>query len=162
MKKLMLIAVLGTVATGAFASDLAKWGETGKWIIRVDPEAGNGCFMESQLEDGTLIQFGNVPNREGGFFAVYNPDWTDIKDGEISTVKFDFEKLRFSGEALGVVRGDLFGGYAFFDNPNVPMEFAKNRSMTVIGGKGRVVEVDLSGTSKAISAVQKCQDEQTK
>jgi hypothetical protein len=60
------------------------------------------------------------------------------------------------------VSADRFGAWAFFDNPNVQTEFAKNKVMTVIGGLGRSFEVDLTGTSKALAAVEKCQAEQTK
>ena len=162
MKRHLAILALCTLATGAQAQEFTEWGDSGRWKIRIDAETGNGCLMETPLEDGTIFQFGNEPNRKGGFFAVYNPEWTDLEDGQETTVKFDFDAKRFSGDAVGDVSGDRFGARAFFDNPNVQTEFAKNNKMTVIGGLGRSFEVDLAGTTKALAAVDKCQAEQTK
>lgn len=149
-----------TTGTAVVAEDLVSWGGGGGWAILVDPAAGNGCLMEKHFEDGTLVQVGAVPNRKGGFFAAYNPKWTDIEDGAVGTVKFDFPDKRFSGEAVGVAKDGLYGGYAFFDNPNVPMEFAARKAMTIFGANGRTVEIDLTGTAKAIQAVKTCQAEQ--
>lgn len=146
--------------TAALADDILTWGEAQGWAILVDPAVGNGCFMEKHFEDGTLVHIGAVPNRKGGFFAAYNPEWVDIEDGATGTVKFDFPDVRFSGEVVGVAKDGLFGGYAFFDNPNVPMEFAARRKMTIFGESGRVVELELTGTMKAIEAVKACQAEQ--
>ena len=145
---------------GALAQEHATWGTSGDWVILIDPSTGNGCLMEKQFDDGTLVQFGYVPNRNGGFFAAYNPDWTDIEDGTTGTVKFEFPKIRFTGDALGVAGDGRFGGYAFFDNPNVTREFSRNNDMTIIGELGRKIEVNLKGTSNAIKAVKTCQAEQ--
>lgn len=161
IRHMMAITALA-IATGSAANtqELATWGTSADWTILVDPAAGNGCLMEKKFDDGTLVQFGTVPNRSGGFFAAYNADWTDIEDGTTGTVKFEFPKIRFTGDVVGVARDGRFGGYAFFDNPNVTLEFAKNNDMTVIGELGRTIEVNLKGTSNAIKAVKACQAEQ--
>lgn len=143
------------------AENLATWGTSGDWAILIDAAAGNGCLMEKRFDDGTLVQFGFAPNRKGGFFAAYNADWKDIKDASTGTVKFEFPKIRFVGDVVGVARDGRFGGYAFFDNPNIAPEFARNNDMTVIGELGRNIEVNLKGTSNAIKAVKKCQAEQS-
>ncbi|MEP2030182.1 MAG: hypothetical protein ABJI96_15895 [Paracoccaceae bacterium] len=162
MTRYLAISAICILATGAGAQELSDWGESGRWKIRIDAANGHGCLMETPLEDGSVFQFGNEPDRKGGFFAVYNPEWTDIKDGMETTVKFDFDEKRFSGEAIGDVSDDRFGARAFFDNPNVQIEFAKNTVMTILGGLGRTLEVDLSGTTKALAEIEKCQSEQSK
>lgn len=159
MKRILAILAT-TAAVGANAQDLTTWGESGRWLIRIDANTGNGCLMETKLEDETVVHFGKVPNRSGGFFAIYNPDWNDITVGEDSKVILDFEEKRFSGNAKGVALGDIHGGYAFFDNPNVLVEFAKNTTMRIIDDMDHVIEVDLSGTSKAMAAIEACQKEQ--
>jgi hypothetical protein len=158
MTRHLTILALCILATRAQA--LTEWGESGLWKIRIDANNGHGCLMEAPLADGTIFQFGNEPDRRGGFFALYNPEWTDIRDGQETTVKFDFDEKRFSGDAVGDVQGNRIGARAFFDNPNVQTEFAKNTVMTVIGGLGRSFEVDLTGTTKALAAVEECQAEQ--
>lgn len=158
--KIAIAAFAIAIGPSAYAQDLVAWGTSGDWAILVDPATGNGCLMEKRFEDGTLVQFGAVPNRKGGFVAAYNPDWTDIEDGAMGTVKFEFPKIRFAGDVLGVARDGRFGGYAFFDNPNVTLEFARNFDMKIIGELGRKIEVNLTGTSNAINAVKACQEKQ--
>ena len=161
IKYLTAIAALAiTAGTAAIAEEYSTWGEAGGWTILVDPDTGNGCLMQKHFDDGTLVQIGIVPTRKGGFFAAYNPEWTDIEDGATGTVKFDFPDIRFSGEVVVVANEEHFGGYAFFDNPKVPLEFAKRNKMTIIGELGRTIEISLAGTAKAIQAVKACQAEQ--
>ncbi len=161
-RHLTTIAIIGiAVGTSANSQETVDWGKVGEWTILVDPGTGNGCLMEKKFDDGTLIQFGEVPVDNGGFFAAYNPDWTDIEDGVQGTVKFEFPTIRFIGDVVGVAKDGRFGGYAFFDNPNVSSEIARNNDMTIIGELGRNIEVNLKGTSNAIKAVKECQAEQS-
>lgn len=159
----ILVIVLFSItfkSTGQ-AQDLVNWGTSGDWEIVVDTAAGNGCLMQKRFSDGTLVQFGDVPNRNGGFIAAYNAEWTDIKDGAVGKVTLEFPDVRFVGDVVGVAKEGRFGGYAFFDNPNVAPEFARNNDMRIIGELGRKIEVSLSGTSKAIKAIKVCQSEQS-
>jgi len=91
-----LVALAAVAGPAAAAEELVSWGTSGEWTILVDPAVGNGCLMQKQFEDGTLVQFGTVPDRKGGFVAVYNPDWTGIEDGVTGTVKFEFPKHALS------------------------------------------------------------------
>jgi hypothetical protein len=147
-------------AAHADTNGLVEWDMSGEWDILIDPETGNGCLMQKAFDDGTIVQFGAEPARKGGYFAAYNIGWTEIKDGETGQVVFTFEDAAFGGEAVGRVVGLLHGAKAFFNNPNLPMEFARKRMMTVTGSRGNEITIDLSGTSAAIKAVQACQKEQ--
>lgn len=152
-----------TLASASFAqarTDHSKWGEVGKWIILIDPNADNGCYMEQTFKDGTLVQIGFLPSRDGGFIALYNASWTDIEDGIVGTVQFDFEKSLFGGDYVGVVKGDLFGGYAFFNNPEFVTEFGRRNTVTIKADKGDTIDFSLSGTARAINAMRTCHSEQ--
>ena len=157
-----LIICVFTTGTPAKAENLLNWGETGGWAILVDPTVGSGCLMEKHIENDTLVRIGTDPGRDGGFFAAYNPEWTDIKDGATGTVQFEFPEIRFVGEIVGVAKNGLFGGYAFFDNPNVLKEFTARNNMSIIGEFGRSIDLALAGSMKAIAAVKACQAEQPK
>ena len=137
-----------------------KWGESGNWEILIDPDVGDGCYMETTFDDGTLVQIGFVPNRDGGFVALYNPAWTNIEDGVVGTVQFDFEKSLFGGDYVGVVEGELHGGYAFFNNPEFVSEFGRRNTVSIKADKGGTFDVSLKGTSRAINAVRSCHTEQ--
>lgn len=165
------IAAIGCVSTCVVLAssqeiqaqtDHKKWGESGAWTILIDPDVGNGCYMENTFEDGTLVQVGFVPDRKGGFFAAYNAAWTNIEDGSAGTVQFDFEKSLFAGDYIGVVKADLPGGYAFFNNPEFIKEFGKRNTVSIAGDKGNALDFKLTGTMKAINAVRNCDAEQSR
>lgn len=163
LKHLTTIAVILMAAEAVTAAEEIKtWGESGDWSILVDPTVGNGCLAQRIFDDGTQVQIGAEPSRDGGFFAAYNAGWTNIEEGETGIVSFDFGDARFAGDVVGRLWDGLPGGYAFFDNPNFVTEFGKRNSVKISGEKGRLVEIDLSGTKRAIDAVLACQKEQPK
>lgn len=155
-----LAAVVALFGTPLAASEPSAWGTSGMWEVLVNPDNGNGCFARRTLEDGTIIEMGTVPNRRGGFVAAYNATWTPVKEGEFGTVEFDFGDAIFAGEATAQSNDGAPGGYAFFDNPAFPNEFAKRRSVTVSRAGGPRYQLDLTGSSNAIQAVYQCQSEQ--
>ena len=156
----VLIATMCIVGISASASELEAWREMGPWKVLVDPAVGNGCLAQRVFDDGRLVQIGSDPARNGGFFAAYNADWSDIKDGATGIANFDFGDARFAGDVVGRMNQNLPGGYAFFDNPNFVTEFGKRQSVKVTGASGRLVEIDLTGSKRAIEAVLVCQEEQ--
>ncbi len=150
------------IGANAHADEVSKWQDVGDWEILVDPAAGNGCLAQRDFEGGIRVQIGAVPSREGGFFAAYHSDWTQIEDGTVGVLNFDFGDARFAGEVVGKLSDALPGGYAFFDNPNFVKEFAQRNTVRVWGEREDVIEISLAGTAKAIDAVLACQKEQPK
>ena len=148
-----LILMAGMVS----ASDLPKWGDSGDWDIHIDPAAGNGCFMEKSYPDGSLVRFGRIPLKEGGFFSALNITWTQVQPGVENDVKFDFDGVRFSGKAVGIAEGLMQGGYVFFDDPNIAMEFAGKNTMTILGTREGDIVLPLKGTGAAVAKVRECQ-----
>lgn len=165
---MLVVGLVSSCAYGACAQTQqakaahTKWDDSGNWAIMIDPSVGNGCYMEHTLDDGTLVQVGIVPDRNGGFFAAYNAAWTNIEDGTAGTVEFDFGKSLFGGEYVGVVKADLRGGYAFFNNPEFIKEFGKRNEVSIKGDKGNALNFKLTGTLKAINAVRNCDAEQSR
>lgn len=148
-------------ASLAMAETFEQWGQSGDWTILIDPSAGNGCLMEKTFENETVIQIGAVPKRRGGFLAAYNRAWEDIEEGFEGVLRIDFGDALFEGSAIGKIHDGIPGGYAFFDNPEFINEFRKRDTLILTGKKsGHRVEIDLTGTSKGLNAVQSCQKEQ--
>lgn len=152
-----LTVALLLASSMSLAEGPKEWGAVGNWTINVNPETGNGCYMEQVFEDGLRVRFGYVPSRDGGFFAAYHKDWTDIVAGETGTIRFVFEDARFKGDIDLVSDGDWFGGFAFFDNPNLQQAFVKKNEMTVLAEDGVTMNVVLKGTSAAFVEVDRCQ-----
>ena len=160
MIKWVLSATVLLLPGFVHAAGMERWGEAGDWTILIDPEKGNGCLAWRAFEDDMTVEIGAAPNQAGGFFAAYNPAWVQVEDGATGIVRFDFGDAQFEGEAVGVYKNGVPGGYAFFDNPAFVTEFGKRQSVTIIGESGTEVELDLSGSAKAIEAVLECQAEQ--
>lgn len=148
------------LATPLAAQDHAPWGAAGDWSILVDELVGNGCLMQKDFEDGIRVAFGYLPDRKGGFFSALSEDWTDIEPGTSGIVKFITDEAKFAGDVEMIEVDGRYGGWAFFNNPNLATEMAARRSITVIGPKGGTFDVDLSGTSRAIGALEECQSSQ--
>jgi hypothetical protein len=144
----------------AIAAAAETWGEAGDWKILVDPENGNGCYMEKEFADATVVRLGHVPNRRGGFFSAFNENWTGLEEGSTEDVRFDFGDALFGGDAEVMVSDDRPGAYVFFDNPGFIDEFAKRNSVWVYPKGDAGVEIELKGTSAAIAEVQKCHSQQ--
>lgn len=144
-------------AVGALAETHQDFGTAGDWAIKVNPDNGNGCYMQKTFEGGTLVQVGVVPDRKGAFFATYNKAWSDVVEGEIGSLLFDFGDARFQGEVLGDYLEGIPGGYAFFNNPEFVSEFGRRLSVTISGDSGGSEAIDLTGSSRAIETVKACQ-----
>ena len=144
----------------SFAEGASVWEVLGDWTIRINSEDESRCFASRVLEDGSEVQIGTEPTLDGGYFAVYNPDWTGIEDGKTGFVEFDFGSSRYGGESVGRIEDGIPGGYAFFDNPAFVQDFARKQSVKIIGDGGAEFNMDLTGTSGAVRAVLACQDDQ--
>ncbi len=159
--KLAYLAFLFCAPVTAMAQTHADYGMSGEWAIRTNPSNGNGCYMEKQFDSGSLVQIGAVPDRDGAFFAVYNPAFLGVVEGEVGSVLLDFGDSRFQGEVVGAFFEGLPGGYAFFDNPEFASEFGKRTSVRVQGDSGAAEDIDLSGSMRGLEMIRTCQAEQT-
>jgi hypothetical protein len=158
MRNALLVLFFITTPSLAFADQL--WKEVEGWSILINEDDVSRCYAARTLDDGTLVQIGAMPTLDGGYFAIYNAAWTHIEDGAEGSVEFDFGRSRFGGAATGKIENGIPGGYVFFDNPAFVQEFARRRTVRIIGSNGTEFELDLKGTSRAIRAVLACQDAQ--
>lgn len=148
------------LSEGQPVSQYVLWGENGKWTIFVNTAVGNGCFIERLTEDETQIRLGYLPERLGGFISVANPDWSELKAGVTQDIALFFDGSTFAGETEFFEEGDYFGGFSFFNNPNFLTDFAKHKNLMIVGPEGDKTVVDLTGTSRAIIAMNGCQETQ--
>lgn len=147
-------------AVAGHASQLAKWSDAGNWEIFVDPDAGNGCLMQTLVADDTRVRIGTLPLQDGGYIAVLNKSWTDIEDGTTAVLTFNFDGELFAGDAQAIIEDDWRGGYAVFNNPEFIEGIAQRKILVVSGEGGREVTVDLTGTMNAVNSVLDCQKKQ--
>lgn len=143
-------------STAAIA-EAEVWGKSGEWTILFDTETSTGCYASRTMAEGSEVQIGAEPSLQSGYFAIYNPEWTHIRDDSVGFVEFNFGTARFGGDAVGKIENGVPGGYALFDNPAFLEAFAKGQSVEVTGSSGAVFKMDLTGTSKAVKEVLACQ-----
>ena len=153
---ILLLMTAGPVS----AAESVLWETVGDWDIKISHEDASRCFASRTMDDGSEVQIGTEPSLDGGYFAIYNAEWTHIEEGKEGSVEFDFGVSRFGGDAVGKIENGVPGGYAFFNNPNFVQEFARRQTVNVIGSQGAEFELDLTGTSRAIRGVLACQDDQ--
>ncbi len=153
--RISVLLVILFASSGAFAQE--KWGEAGGWDIYVSAQMDRSCFAKRLMDDGSEVHIGFDVAHEGGFLAVYNPEWSHIKEGQSSVVEFDFGDARFAGEANAQFLEDTPGGRALFNNPAFVQAFARKNTVQVKGSQGVTFEIVLKGTQKAVTALRKCQ-----
>lgn len=156
-----LSAALTVALAPAAVQAQEAWKTVGDWSIVVEEESGNGCLMQKTFDDGILLQFGLLPERDGGFFAAYNQDWTFIEEGVEAPVKFHFDGIEFNGESEGYISGPWYGGFVFTNNVALVYEFAKKTEMTVTAGDNAPVTLSLDGTLNGVEELIACQAAQS-
>ncbi len=152
---------LALSAAPALAQDLIEWGTSDYWAVLIDPTLGNGCLIQGEYPDGSLVRIGLDRRDDTGYVTVFNSDWGDLVEGEIYPVGFSLDGEYFDGEAKGIYLNGVPGADVVFDNVDFFMSIATRQSMTLYNSdQAEVTTFDLTGTAAGLEAVLKCQDEQ--
>lgn len=160
MKTFAIAAALSTAlltSSAMAAGDLEQWGTGGGWDIMVDTTIGDGCFIQAEFEDGSLVRIGLDPDEEMGFVSAFNDAWGDIEDGAYYDIEFDLDGERYVGEAKGLWLGDLPGADILFDNLDFFLSIAEKNVMTLYNTSGEVMAISLAGTQSGLEGVLECQ-----
>lgn len=158
MRRIVLAFICLFTPASVFSEEV--WQDLGTWTIHIRTDDATRCFASRFMENGTEVEIGTEPTLDGGFFAIYNPEWTQIEDGQDGFVEFHFGTSRYGGEAVGRYKDGIPGGYVFFNNPEFVQDFARRQTVKISGRGGATFEMDLTGTSRAIRGVLECQDAQ--
>jgi len=160
LAKFFSTAALVLAAGAATAQDLQKWGASDYWDVMVDPTLGNGCLIQGEFQDGSLVRIGLDKVAGGGYVTVFNTAWGEIEDGVMYPVSFDLDGESYDGEAKGMHLNDVPGADIAFDSVEFFMGIAKHQTMTMFHDGAQVLQIDLTGTMAGLDAVLTCQDEQ--
>ncbi len=158
--RLLSTGVLVLAASGAMAQDLQPWGASDYWDVLIDPSLGNGCLIQSEFQDGSLVRIGLDQVAGGGYVTVFNTAWGEIEEGVLYPVTFDLDGESYEGEAKGMYLNDVPGADIAFDSVDFFMGIAKYQTMTMYHDGAEVLSIDLTGTMAGLDAVLTCQDEQ--
>ena len=142
------------------AQGLERWGASDYWEVLIDSSLGNGCLIQGEFRDGSLVRIGLDRNKGVGYVTVFNETWGDIEDGKLYPISFDLDRESFDGEARGIYLEGVPGADIEFDNPDFFMSIAQRQTMTMYYDGDEVLSIDLTGTMRGLEAVLECQEEQ--
>lgn len=158
--KLAAAGALALAAGAAFAQDLQPWGASDYWAVMIDPTLGNGCLIQGEFEDGSLVRIGFDRNQGNGYVTVFNTAWGDIEEGAVYPISFSLDGEGYEGEARGIYLNGVPGADVAFDNVDFFMGIAQYQTMTMFHDGAEVLSIDLTGTMQGLEAAVQCQDEQ--
>lgn len=162
-KATVAVLSLAVMSAGSsvWAQSLEPWGASDYWDVLVDPTLGNGCLIQSEFEDGSVVRIGLDATNGTGYVTAFNDSWGDIEDGKLYPINFDLDGDVFEGEARGMYLEGVPGADVVFENVDFFMSIAQRQTMTMYHDGAEVMSIDLTGTMEGLQAVLTCQDEQS-
>ncbi|MBV1863285.1 MAG: hypothetical protein KUG74_02525 [Rhodobacteraceae bacterium] len=159
--KLASVCVAALLATGGFAlaQNLEQWGTAGGWDVMIDSTLGNGCLIQAEYNDGSVVRIGFDRNEGAGYVTAFNDAWGEIEEGETYSILFDLDGQEYEGEAEGIYLNGVPGADIYFTNEEFLFDIAKKHTMTLYNEHGEVMAINLGGTYIGLEATMMCQDE---
>ncbi|MEM7067730.1 MAG: hypothetical protein AAF478_02505 [Pseudomonadota bacterium] len=154
------LALLGTTVTNpVLAQELEPWGASEYWDVMIDPSLGNGCLIQSEFTDGSVVRIGFDRLEGEGYVTAFNASWGDIVEGETYSILFALDGQEYDAEARGIYLNGVPGADIPFDSTDFLFDIAKKYTMTLYNENGEVMSIDLTGSYKALEAAIECQEE---
>ncbi|MDO6523592.1 hypothetical protein Q4578_18505 [Shimia thalassica] len=153
------LAVAAALSTTAFAQQLEPWGTADGWDIMIDPSLGNGCLIQAEYQDGSVIRIGFDRNEGMGYLTAFNEEWGEIEEGADYGILFDLDGEEYEAVATGIYLNGVPGADIYFDNPDFLFDIAAKYTMRIYNENGLVTAIDLGGTMVGLEAAMECQDE---
>jgi hypothetical protein len=153
----VLVALAFSVPVAA--QDLEYWGEAGGWDVMVDPTLGDGCLIQAEYEDGSVVRIGFDRTKDVGYVTIFDETWGDIVAGQMYDVSFDLDGRGYDGQARGIYLNDIPGADIEFSNVDFLFDIAQKYTMTMYHDGAEVMSIDLGGTMAGLEAAIACQDE---
>ncbi|MFV1496665.1 hypothetical protein VWY34_16820 [Phaeobacter sp. JH20_02] len=153
----LLIGAVHTNAVGA--QTLEQWGASDYWDVLIDTSLGDGCLIQSEFTDGSVVRIGFDRTEGTGYVTAFNMGWGDIEEGASYPVLFSLDGQDYDADATGIYLEDVPGADIAFDNPDFLFDLAIKQTMTLYTTEGEVMSIDLTGSYKALEAAIECQEE---
>jgi len=110
------LALACALPTFALAQQLEQWGTAGGWDVMIDPSMGDGCLIQAEYTDGSVVRIGFDRNVGEGYVTAFNMEWGDIIEGEQYGILFDLDGAEYDAVATGIYLNDVPGADIYFDN----------------------------------------------
>lgn len=140
-------------------AELEYWDNAGGWDVMVDPSLGDGCLIQAEFQDGSVVRVGFDRNEGAGYVTAFNMAWGDIEEGVVYPIQFALDGEVYDGEAAGIWLNDVPGADIYFTNPDFLFDIAQKYTMTLYNDNGEVMAIDLAGSYVALESAIACQEE---
>lgn len=145
-------------ALGAQAEeDTFEWKDVNGWRIAVDTTVGNGCFMSTIFDGGTVLRFGFLKNPNGAYISVGNANWTSLEPGKSYNVSIQMDNETAWNSNATATKIGLPTLVARTDKSDFVAELATKHTLRVSFNGRQVVKLSLKGSYAAVLAVIECQ-----
>lgn len=156
---LMLVAAV-FVAGAASATDSILWKNLNGWSVYMDPTLGNGCYVATGYDDGTMLRLGfNFTTAQPTIYlALGNANWKSLEDGKDYPIQIQFDRNAAWDATATVFSIDetKYLGVSTTD-VNFADEFRRKLSLKATFQGREVAHLRLNGSSSAITEMLNCQ-----
>jgi len=157
--KATAIVIAAMTAAPATAQSLEYWGQAGGWDVMIDASMGDGCLIQAEYNDGSVVRIGFDRNAGEGYVTVFNMAWGDIDEGAEYDIQFALDDEVYDGVATGIYLSDVPGADIYFDSIDFLFDIARRYTMTLYNSGGEVMAIDLDGSFAGLEAAIACQEE---
>jgi len=146
------ILLAGAIAGPLAAQMLEPWGSVAGWDVMIDPTLGDGCLIQAEYQDGSVVRIGFDRLAGGGYVTAFNENWGAIEEGAIYPVTFDLDNESYDGEAKGIYLNNVPGADIAFSNPEFLFDLARRYTMTLYYDGAEVMATDLRASMSLVLA----------
>ena len=152
-----------TFVESAFSEDTGVWRTNIEgWDIYIDRTVGNGCFMTTKFEGGTLLRAQINPVSDQFMFIVGNPSWESINPEKFYDLSVQFgNRPPWEGEASVVVFENIKGLVLKVGGDesigNFTNELMRMTNVKISYRGERIANLSLDGSYRAMEEVFTCQ-----
>ncbi|MDT8857717.1 hypothetical protein RNZ50_22255 [Paracoccaceae bacterium Fryx2] len=152
--------LLSALATPVLAQGLVAWDTTAGWDVLIDPSLGNGCLIQSEFTDGSVVRIGFDLTEGMGYVTAFNEAWGAIEEGKTYPVSFTLDSEEYEAEAKGIYLEGVPGADIYFDNEEFLFDIAARQTMVLSHDGAEVMSIDLTGSAAALTDAIACQEAQ--
>jgi hypothetical protein len=146
------------VRTTVKKPDVELWSNANGWKIEVDHTLGDGCFIITTYDEGTVLRIGVSPQDGKNYVLLANEAWQSLKVGSEYPLQFKFgneEPWDAPATAILLQKATLLRFY--FSSDDFWKEFGSAATLAITRGGKKVATLDLEGSLAALSKLSECQ-----
>lgn len=160
--RIIVLSVLAsiTLAEPSLAQDSILWKEVNGWGVYMDPSMGNGCYVVTGYENGTILRLGfNFSESKSQIYlALGNQDWKSLEVGKEYPLRIQFDRNSpWDATANAFNMGDVNYLGVHTTEADFAEEFRRKLSLRATFQGREVAHLRLQGSSAAIGEMLNCQ-----